>query len=154
MDELSISQDILDEPTTLECVLLEWSNTVYLLPLVLMVEAFVFDQQHFIPPQASDRQRYLGYYRWRDMDIPVISLNVKGIDIREKPHLKIAILHIKRDGSEKHPFLAICFENDAKQITVRESELSWEDPLQYTALLTQPRLTQTVVIFQSEKVLV
>ena len=146
-------QNEVGEISFVECVVLEWHNQHYLLPLALMEEALVLDA----------KQMMSGQYRWRDNEISLMTLdgkqiegdivgdNIAGKDISPNlnppPRLKIAVLHMKSDVM---PYMGLLFEKEAKQVAVRSSELTWEDASRSLAILNQPRLTQAVIIFQSK----
>ena len=132
--------------TSLECVVLEWEKTYYLLPISRILEAFVFDAKAYTSASAT--------YRWGESEVPCLTLNGKSIDPQSASRKKIAILYANegKPVNATSGYRAICFENEAKQLTVRESELTWQESAKHIALLSQPRLTLPVVIFQTAQI--
>lgn len=137
---------------SIECILLEWSHQLYLVPLSLFVEAILFDPFSIINETQNAHPPQPRYYRWKNGKLPLMTLDLKAYDLADKSKQKVAILRAKVDPTKpQYTTIAMCFSNEAKQITVRPSELSWEDPTKRIALLTQTRLTESVIIFECDR---
>lgn len=127
----------------IECVILEWCNEHYLLPLSMMSEAQMFVKQNFIDLSAEEKLSALGVYKWNNTDVRVFTLNGNAAKVDQYARLKIALLQM---GENK---IAVLFEKEAKQIKVKEAELTWVDPNKNLAELKQTRLTDKVILFRS-----
>lgn len=136
----------------MDCVIIDWANQSYLLPVKLLVSAHVFETRKFVDKSEQFKSHAIGMYLWQGKQIPIYTLNLKKISMSEAVDLKLVVLHApKASNPYQSDHIAVLFEHEAKIIIVHPSELTWDDPKLFRAKLQQRHLDATVVLFQSNQ---
>lgn len=133
----------------MNCTILDWKEQSYLIPVRLMISAHVFETRKFVEKPKSPSSHAMGMYLWQGNKIPLYTLDLQEIAMREAIDLKLVVLHAAKSCNPyQSDYIAVLFEHEAKIIIVQPSELTWDDQNALRAKLKQRHLDTTVQLFQ------